>query len=502
MKDNSNNQIKLGAVISYVALAISIVTGLLYTPWMKDRIGMENFGLYTLATSLISIFMLDFGLGSAVSRFVSKYRAEGDVEGANNLVGIIYKLYIAIDIVILFVLCGLYFFIEEIYVKLTPAEIEQFKVLYLLVAGFNVISFPFSPLNGVLNAYEKFIQLKVCDLISKLLTVTFVVIALSTSRSVVLVVGANILSNFLTIVVKLVITKKTVPMKVNFKASGKNLYKTLFSFTAWTTIISIMQRFTHSFAPSVLGMAVEDASIEIAIYSPAVTLEGYFYLFAMAINGLFLPKVSKLIADKKEDGILDLMIKVGRYQTIVLGLVFIGFVCVGHEFMVLWMGEEFSKTYLCALIILFPTLVSATMQIANTTVIAKNLIKYHAICMIITGVVGLAISFVLSIYIGAIGVCVGTAVTALANTAYNNYIYKTKANINMFTFYKKCYLKAIPCYALVVGVSLFILPYISINGWIGLIVKAGIVTIIYAVVFLFLYMNKEEKRTIIKFIKK
>ena len=170
--------------------------------------------------------------------------------------------------------------------------------------------------------------------------------------------------------------------------------------------------------------------------------------------------------------------------------------------MVLWMGEEFSKTYLCALIILFPTLVSATMQIANTTVIAKNLIKYNAICMIVTGVVGLVISFVLSIYIGAIGVCVGTAVTALANTAYNNYIYKTKANINVFTFYKKCYLKALPCYALVAGLSLFILPYISINGWIGLIVKAGIVTIIYAAVFLFLYIDKEEKRTIIKFIKK
>ena len=500
MKDSSNKQMKLGAIISYVALGISILTGLLYTPWMKDRIGIENFGLYTLATSLISIFMLDFGLGSAVSRFLSKYRAEGNVDGANDIMGIIYKLYIAIDIVILFVLTGLFFFIEEIYVKLTQAEIEQFKVLYLIVAGFNIVSFPLSPLNGILNAYEKFIQLKTCDLISKIATVVCVVIALTVSSSVVVVVGANVLSSLITIVVKFVIAKKTVPLKVNFKASGSGLYKSLFSFTVWTTIISIMQRFTHSFAPSILGITA--SSTEIAIYSPAVTLEGYFYMFAMAINGLFLPRVSKYIADKKEDEILNLMIKVGRYQTIVLGLVFIGFLSVGSQFMVLWMGPEFSKTYICALIILFPTLVSATMQIANTTVIAKNLIKYHAICMIITGVLGLAISYVLALTLGSIGVCVGTAFTALVNTAYNNYIYKKKAGIDIFKFYKKCYLKAIPCYALVFGLSLMILNLINIEGWAGFIVKAVVVAIIYGIVFFTLYMEKEERKRILFFIKK
>ena len=31
------------------------------------QIGKDNFGLYTLATSLISMFLLDFGLSAAVS---------------------------------------------------------------------------------------------------------------------------------------------------------------------------------------------------------------------------------------------------------------------------------------------------------------------------------------------------------------------------------------------------------------------------------------------------
>ena len=485
----------MGAIISYFALGVNIVLGLLYTPWMVHQIGQANYGLYTLATSLIAIFMLDFGLGSAVSRFVSKYRAEGNQDAINSIIGVIYKLYIAIDIVILAVLIGVYFFLDVIYVKLTPAELEQFKVLYIIVAGFNLISFPLSPLNGILNAYEKFIQLKLCELFNKVSTVCFVVAVLYFSNSVTLVVAANVASGILTLLIKWIIVKSRVPLRVDFRSGEKSTYKTLFGFTAWTAVTGLMQRFTHSFAPSVLGMTA--SAVEIAIYSPAVVLEGYYYTIAVAVNGLFLPRVSRFIAEEKEDEILKLMIKVGKYQIVVLGLIFIGFLCVGQDFMTLWMGPDYAKTYYCALIILFPTLISSTQQIANTTVIAKNLVKYQAKCMTITGVVGLVISYVLSMFIGSLGVCIGTAVTALANIIYMNTIYKRKAGINVFEFYKKCYLKALPCYIIVAVVGLFTVSFIPLSGWIGLIVKAAVIAVVYVAVFAVIYFSGGDRKAII-----
>lgn len=495
------SQIKLGAIISYVALALNIILGLIYTPWMKDKIGIDNHGLYTLATSLISIFMLDFGLGSAISRYVSKYRAEGNLEKANNIIGVIYKLYFAIDGIIVAVLFTLYFFIGSIYQGLTPEQIEQFKVLYLIVAGFNVISFPFSPLNGILNAYEKFIQLKICDLISKVTTVLFVVIALCFSSSVVWVVMANAISGILVIAIKWIIVKTSVPAKPNFKAGGKELYKTLLSFTVWTTIVSIMQRFTHSFAPSVLGITAD--AVEIGLYTPAVVIEGYYYTIATAVNGLFLPRVSKYIADKKEENIASLMIKVGKYQLLVLGLIYVGFVCVGKSFMVEWMnGSEYEKSYYCAMIILFPTLITSTQQIANTTVIAKKLVKYNALCMLVTGTLGLGISFLLSYYIGALGVCIGTAFTAIANAIFMNFVYHKKAGINMINFYKKCYLRAIPCFVLTIALGLVCSHYINIEGWLGIIIEGVIVVALFIIVFFFIYFTREEKKKAFSYMKR
>ena len=125
----SNRQIRMGAILSYLAIVINIASGLLYTPWMVKMIGQSQYGLYTLANSLISLFLVDFGLSSATARYVSKYHAENNEESVNNFLGIVYKLYLIIDAVIFIVLIVVFLFIETIYKNLTPTELLQFKVV-------------------------------------------------------------------------------------------------------------------------------------------------------------------------------------------------------------------------------------------------------------------------------------------------------------------------------------------------------------------------------------
>ncbi len=494
------SQLKIGALISYSAMAFNILAGLIYTPWMVDKIGRDNYGLYTLANSLIAIFMLDFGLSSAVSRFVAKYRAEKREQDIRNIVGIIYKLYLIIDAVLLVIFTVLFFFLGQIYKELSPSELQTFRILYIIISSYHLITFPFTPLNGILNAYEKFPQLKFCNLLYHLLSVAFVVAVLLFSSNVIIVIIATTLAHLVTVLVRFIIVKTSIQLKINFRASEKGIYKNLFSFTAWTTIISVMQRFTHSFAPSVLG--ITSGVLEIGLYAPAVTLEGYFFTLGSTINGMFLPRISKHIANKEEHKILSLMIKVGRYQAMVLGLVFIGFVCVGKDFMLLWMGPEFEKTYYLAMIILLPTLISCTQQIAKTTVIAKKLIRYQAICMIFTGCFGLLISYLLSLKVGAFGVCIGTALTAILNITFMNVIYKKKAGINVFEFYKKCYLKLLPCYGISLAAGFCTSSVIPLGGWLGLAIKAALITVIYFTVMFLFYIGKEDKTQLFKLLRK
>ena len=73
-----DKQVVFGALISYIAIAFNVISGLLYTPWMIHSIGDDKYALYTLALSIINIFLMDFGIGSAVTKFLSNYYAKGE----------------------------------------------------------------------------------------------------------------------------------------------------------------------------------------------------------------------------------------------------------------------------------------------------------------------------------------------------------------------------------------------------------------------------------------
>ena len=106
--NNENKQLKYGAVISYIAIFINTLTALFYIPWMARKLGQSHYALYNLAFSFVNFFLVDFGLGMAVARFVAKYRAENE-EKANTLVGTITKLYLAIDALIIVVMVACIF---------------------------------------------------------------------------------------------------------------------------------------------------------------------------------------------------------------------------------------------------------------------------------------------------------------------------------------------------------------------------------------------------------
>lgn len=55
-----SKQLKIGAAVSYIAVAFNIISGLLYTPWMVATIGKSQYGLYTLASSVITLFFGGF----------------------------------------------------------------------------------------------------------------------------------------------------------------------------------------------------------------------------------------------------------------------------------------------------------------------------------------------------------------------------------------------------------------------------------------------------------
>lgn len=494
------SQIKYGAIISYLALFINIIIGLVYTPWMIRSIGKADYGLYTLAFSVIQIFVFDFGLSSAITKFVAKYLVEGCQDKANQLIGIAYKLYLIADVVIFIILASVFFFLPEIYKGLTLEELEKFKVVYMVAAIFSVFSFPFIPLNGIISANEKFIQLKLCDLAHKLITVVLMTSCLLLGFGLYALVFVNAISGLAIIVLKLLVINKQTETSIAWKFWDKDMLKALLGFSVWVTLAALAQRCVLNICPSILGIVSDSKNI--AIFGIAMTIEGYVYTFASAINGLFLPKVTKMVSDDRKDEILPLMIRVGRIQFFIIGMIVMGFICVGQNFINIWVGEGFSSVYLCALLMITPSFISLAQEIGSTAIVVQNKVKKSAIISIIKAAVNLVLGYPFAKLWGVEGMAFSIFLSYIVSTILFNLLYHFDLKINIPEFFKHSLSKmSLPLLlSVLLGYSLNF--FINNVGWGHFILKFGAFFLIYVTSMYLWGLNKDEKNLAFSFLYK
>lgn len=504
MKKNIS-QIKLGAIVAYFAIAFNIVSGLLYTPWMIEEIGQSDYGLFTLANSLISLFLLDFGLSSATSRYVAKYRAEGKIDELNKFLNIIYKLYLIIDAIIMVILIVVFFCSDIIYKNLSAEELHKFKVVYCIAGLYSVISFPCVTFKGILDAYEQFLPVKIADLIHKVLTVAFTVIALSCGQGLYALVTISAVCGLLTIFIKLYYVNKSVKIKrvKIVKEDQKQIFNEILKFSIWSTVSSLAQRLIFNITPTLIGMVIAQAAAAISVFGIVTTIEGYFYTITTAINGMFLSRITRITMDDNDGKQLTyLATKVGRFQFALNGLMILGFTLIGKQFITLWVGNDFIDAYYGIVLVVLPGLFFNSLQIINTAFIVQNLVKYQAMIQLIMGVCNVIMSLIFTKWFGVIGACASICIAYFVRVVLTFILVKKRMKFDFAFFFKSCYLKmGIPL--ILAGVlSYLIFMKISVNTWIELAVGAGIISVIYLICVWFVGLNGKERKYFISGISK
>lgn len=499
---DSKNQIKTGAIISYLAIIFNVIAGLVYTPWMVSKIGKADYGLYTLATSIVAYFAMDFGFGGAISKYIAEFRAEHQEEKINNLLGIVYKFFFILDIIFLIALIVVYCLSENIFVSLTADEMIKFRNIFLIVGGFSLISFPCTTFNGILIAYEKFIVLKSCDLANKVFVVIFMVIALNLGYGLYSLVIVNVAVQLLVNIIKYISVTQTVAGKINFRFFDKDMVKMIFSFSVWMTVMTISQRLIMNITPSILG--ITSSAGEISVFSIGNTIEGYVYTFANALNSLFLAKISCMVADNASlEKIMELMIKVGRIQLVIIGGIITVFVSMGQEFITLWMGETFKNSYLVTVLMIVPSIITLTQDIGYTLLIAENKIKYRAYCYILAAVISISMSFFFSYVYGAVGSAIGIcAGTITGHILAMNFVFQKKCGLNMRRFFGQCHMKMLPILIATFIAGRIIQHYWTVNSLMLFAVKCVIIGTIYLLLIYKFYINESEKDLVKTMIRK
>lgn len=495
-----NNQFRVGVILSYFSIALNIAAGLLYTPWIIRQIGEADYGLYTLASSLITLFVADLGLGTAISRYLSVYRAEGRQDKINDFLGLIYKLYFFIDFAILIVLAILYLLLDRIYVSLTPDEIRKFKTVYIIAATFAICNYPLVTFNGILTAYEKYIHLKLAEVLYRVLLIILTVSALLCGYGLFAFVTVHAAAGMLTSLYKLYYIRKETAVRPHFRYHNKKLYQEIFGFSLWEVITSATQRLVFNITPSVLGIVANSASI--AVFGIVSLIEGYAYTISTAISSMFMPRVSRLyVQENGSDAVMPLFLTVGRCQFALSGLIVAGFAVVGKRFIMLWLGESYIQAYYGVLLVLIPGLFYSPLQIANTALLVEKKGKLQAYVNIIMGLLNVILSVPLSAFWGVIGACISIFIAYIFRAIAMHLIYWKNMKLDIPCFCKMCYLRISKPIVITILVAFLMNHFCPFeDNWITLVGVGVTVVLLYAFLLVAIGLNSTERQKVWQYI--
>jgi O-antigen/teichoic acid export membrane protein len=485
--------LRIAALLSYLSVAVSLLSGVIITPWIITRIGQAEYGIYALTLSLIALFTFDFGLSDTITRFVSKFLAEGNKIREKIFLKYILAFFTLMSMIIALIFAFVFVNAESIYKELNPEELVIFKSVFVIAATYAVFSFPFKPLDGLLMSYEKLIFFKLLDFINRLIVLVSTIVVLFFGVGIVGLILVNTTSGLTIVFVKIIYVYKFKLLDLRVKGKDRLLLKEIYGFTIWTTLIALSSRLIYNLSPSII--AALNGSIEVSIFSIASAIESYVWTIAAALNGLFLPKITKMLTKNSNISIIqELSIKVGRIQLILMSIILIGFILLGRDFLLLWVGSDFINAYYITLLIIIPMIITMPTQIANTALIAKGEIKHRAIGIMLQGVVSIVLTSIFSAKYGALGAGIGIFFGILiGNIVYINIVYKRILLIDLKDFYVKTYSKMFMPVVFTLSLGIILNNLLHDNTWLIFLFKIIFISIMFICLVWFIYINKSEK---------
>lgn len=491
-----NQRIKQGVVASYLQIAVNLLFVMLFTPFLIRSLGSSDYAIYTLLYTFLSYFVMDFGMGSSLAKFITDCKYKNNTKWTEKqLLGVYFKIFFLLSGMVFVALYVAYNFLEVFFAGLTGEEVIHLKGSYIIAAVYVVVGFAATPIEAIYTANEYFAPLKMCKILQKVIFSILAVFFILMGKGLIWIIASNTVSGLFVIIIEIFFLKRYKAIEIEWDFWNTELVKELFSFSIWMAIVTFAQRFIIPIAPTILGRYSN--SMEISLFSLASTLEGYVFTFAAALNGLFLPNVSRLVNEKKYNELNNLQIKISRIQTIIVSTILGGFAVFGHEFLALWVGEQYQKVYYIFLLISISDIFYLSQEIASNVLIVINKVQYRAIVYMIGAIANIAISSVLSAKFGALGTAVGIAICLWGfNIIAMMVVYQKETPLSMGLLVKKCYLSITP---IMIGYSfawVLVENMMARNTWLDLILKILIYAVGLVAVLWCLVLTQDEKRGI------
>jgi O-antigen/teichoic acid export membrane protein len=394
---------------NYIGQFITMAAWFLLTPFILHTLGTAQYGLWILISSIVAYgALLDFGIASAVTKYVSEYEATKQPQEAQALLTTALVIHSALGLLVILLSVILAPILPRFF-NIPPHE-EQITVWLIRLSGATVgLSIPGAIAPSILRGLQRFDLINALNVTSTFLTVVGTVVVLLFGGGV---IGIVLVSMGVLVIMQLpylwVIRRIASDLRLGAWDASKGKVQEMMSFSLPVFAIHLGGQLETKTDDLVIGAFLPVRAI--APFDIARKLASIPLLITEQFLKLLLPLASELSAENDRAGLASLY----TISTRLTLAIFLPFACIlailAGPLLAAWVGPAYEEYAGLVLIIVLAGLIDTSQWPAGLILQGMGRHRPLGWLSLGTGIANLVLSVTLVQRFGLTGVAVGTLI--------------------------------------------------------------------------------------------
>jgi O-antigen/teichoic acid export membrane protein len=339
------------AVLSnWLWYAIVLVSGFIVPRLIHECQGSELLGIWDLGWALVTYFdWLALGVGSAVSRYVARFRAVEDWDGLNAHFNSCLALLLASFALGVLSIAGFWHLMPFVLHSSGPDAVATARWVILLLGLSGSLNLPGNAFNGVITGYSRFDVLNLIRGTRDIALLGVMVAILLGSGGVVALAGVELAAQVAGHAARIVSAYRLCPeLRCSVRYWRGPVVKEVLRFGGKTLAGSVASTSLYQLNSLLMAYFLGPAALAVYARQRALVMQGLRFIRQYA--QVFIPVSSHLDARNDTSALRQLFLDSSRYTLYVVVPMTVVFLVMGGPLVKVWMGSAYEAPLVLAIL--------------------------------------------------------------------------------------------------------------------------------------------------------
>jgi len=483
---------------NWLNLAVMIVISFAMMPFLIHNLGESLYGIWTLLISIVGYGnLLDFGVRTAIVKYVSEHHATGNQDRLCRLFTTTLFLYTTVGILIFLVTIFTSAFLLTFFH--VPSESLHEAKLVLIIVGSNLaLKFPGSVFEGFLTGLQRYEITNGINIIVNMCRAVLIVIFIINGAKLLALAIIMLICDVLMTSTTMLMCLRFLPwLKIRKSYLSGEVIKEVYAYGIWSFVIMVAGRIIYESDSVLIGLFLPISAI--THFAVAANLVRYLRQLGYSFGNVFTPAASSLEAKNEHEKLETMVIYGTRYALLTILPVAVFVAIMAYDFLNLWIGTRFASESGSLLIILsLSQAINVAQAPAASILFGLNQHRWLGLIGLGEAFLKLTISIILIPILGILGAALGTAIPQLISSLLIPILTARLVKISLKKYFKESFFLPL-LIVLIAGSLVFVLRFfIEPVSWILLIFEVLVGFLVYIFMVIRYCLNSQQRRSIYK----